>query len=196
MQGRTILLIGGLAIITALLVYIAVTNQEKDKDSQITPTPTPEQLVETTPVDNVAKTVSLGFNPATIKGSSGQVNLEVNGGDEGLSGVQVELAYDPSVVSSITLADPANHLFGKKGNYEQLESKVDAKLARISYVIHVGLSRPEIKGNGSILTLNYTLKPGVTSPTQITFLNKTTVTTLRSKTTSILKETQPLTITP
>jgi hypothetical protein len=119
----------------------------------------------------------------------------VNSGEAQISGVQLELAYDPQVFSSLTVSKPTPSFFGKEGDFIVLSDDVDNKQGRVSYTVAITLGKDGIAGTGKVVTINYQLKPTVTSPTQITFLNKTKVTSL-GVFPSVLKDTTPLTINP
>lgn len=198
MNARTVILIVGLVLITGFLVYIALNSQtgfdnKTQQVSQVTPKPS---SLQTSPGEQeVKKTTLLYFNPQTVSGRSGKVEVMVNSGKDKISGVQLELAFDPKVFESLTVTKPSPSFFGNEGDFIVLSDEVNKEQGRISYTVAITLGKTGMSGIGKVVTINYQLKPTTSSPTQLTFLNKTKVTSLGVYP-SVLKDTTPLTINP
>lgn len=174
MSNRTIILIILLSVVTGVLVYLAVTPKQPTTEEPITvaaPTPTP-----------VAQTM-LAFmpNPLTIASPSGSVDVQIDTGTNNVTAVQLEVEYDPKVVTNVTL---------KPGSFFQnpveLLSNIDTKNGKISYAIGILPSDNPQKGQGTVATLSFRTNLGVGQATQIKFLPKTLV-TASGITSSVLK---------
>lgn len=146
---KTIGLIIGLFIVTGILLYMAVapTLNKRVTTSKEAMTPSPTSAAQST----------LRFNPGTITATAGvptSVDVELSTGDNNVRAVQVELAYDPLVLSNVSIkggtffANPA----------ELIPSTVNAKTGRVSYAI--GVPNPK-KGTGTVATVTFT--PRLTS---------------------------------
>lgn len=195
MPKKTTILIAILAIVTVSLIFLAVREESQkpaEKDtSQQTVQKQPQPTEEETP-----KTASLSFSPAFLdlsEGGSGiqSADIFINNGDGEISGVQVELQYDPKVLTNVNIESGSDTIFGANPNI--LISQVDQVNGRITHIVAINLSDDQIKGVGKIATVTFQALPGTESQTKIEFLDKSIVTSLGT-TNSILKDTIPLTI--
>lgn len=188
MPKKTTILIVILALITGILIFLAIRsdqNQAPPTASSLPPTPTPVQPYTT-----------LAFNPALVdaSGAAGIQSTDIILDTQGkpASGVQIELTYDPAVVTNVTVTAPKTSLFGKNPNV--LFQTINQSQGRITYAVGLGPTENEISGIGAVATLHFTvIKASGLTQSKITFLPKSAVTTL-SSTTSVLSSTTPLTI--
>src|SRR3989338_1527195 len=150
MPKKTTVLILILALVTGVLVFLAVSEGRKQTSPQTNIIPSKKA---------VEKTARVFFSPANLDLSSGtatatpSVDLFVDSGNTEISGVQVELQYDPKVLSSVRLlptADTAG-FFGPTAVV--LFNDVNQTSGRISFVIAIGAQQPAKKGVGKIATL-------------------------------------------
>jgi len=191
MPKKTTILIVVLAIVTAVLLFLAVTQGSKQITNNQSATPTPHV---------VAKTAKVFFNPQNVDlaGSSAtpeSVDIMVDTGNGEAAGVQAEMQFDPTALTNVKLvpASDASGFFGAGANV--LFNDVNPTTGRISYAIAIGPSQASKKGVGKIATLTFQKSFNATgSATKINFLDKTLVTVL-GENESVLKETSPLNIT-
>lgn len=190
MPKKTTILIVILAIITGVLIYLAVRSDQSFQTTSNTTLPTPTPVVVKAYAD-----LSFSTNPVDVsKSSTAQViDIVINTNGKPVSGAQVELSYDPKVLTNVTLT-PAlrNPFFG--ANPVVLINNVDPTQGRISYAIAISNTDTEKTGSGSIATLGFTVnKFSGASFSQITFLPKSAVTTFSSQS-SVLNISTPLQI--
>src|SRR4029079_19359590 len=110
MPKKTTVLILVLAIATGLLVFLAIRN-ERDKDRQKPSTLTPSSAPTLSPF------ASLSFSAKTLDVSESQSNQEsvdvvINTSGKPVFGAQVELSYDPEIISDVSIANPEGSFFG------------------------------------------------------------------------------------
>lgn len=178
MSKRTLALIIILVVITGVLVALAVTPEKKPVTPVIVPTPT-----------SVAQT-ALAFspNPLTIASASATVDVLVDTQTNPVTAVQLELSYDPKVITSIDVK-PGSFFT----NPAELLKTIDAKEGKISYALGILPSDVAKKGQGIVATISFRTNLKVGQPTQINFLPKTLV-TASGITQSVLKSASNLTI--
>ncbi len=190
MPKKTTILIIILAIITGILIFLAVRS---DKSTQISrtitndvakPTPLPVK-----PYTNLAFSVQQLDLTKLPPSQSVDIILDTHG--KAVSAAQVELSYDPKVFTNVSLTPAVqNQLFGK--NPVVLINSVEPTQGRISFAIGISTNDGEKSGVGSIAKLSFTANKFAGIPTsQITFLPKSAVTTLGSAK-SVLNSTTPL----
>lgn len=193
MPKKTTVLILILALVTGVLVFLAVSEGRKQinpPDNSVIPS---KKVVE--------KTARVFFSPANLDLSAGTasgaptVDLFIDSGNTEISGVQVELQFDPKALSSVSLLPAADSagFFGPTAVV--LFNDVNQETGRVSFVIAIGAQQPAKKGVGKIASLVLQKAVGTTvASTKIDFLNKTLVTKL-GENDSVLKSTTPLNIT-
>lgn len=195
MPKKTTILIAVLVLFTAGLIYIAVKTEQQLPPEITEETLTEEELIALIPTINPQTQIS--FTPAvlnTIENPQSEytVDVRVNTNGQAISGIQLELSYDPAILSNVTLNPADNNLFGP--NPAVLINSVDPELGRISLAIALGgLTEDEVSGDGNIATITFSANPSLTQSTQIAILPKTTVRSLRS-TNSLLQNALPLNI--
>lgn len=195
MPRKTTILIVILAVVTAILVILAVTSEQTKKyipTPKASPTPSKTAVVPTT---------ILSFDPSTINVVSSSVppaDIIADTGAEGITGVQVELLYDPKVLTNVKIIPPADQsLFGTGGTgYTVLFNEVKPELGRISYAIAINQTQKPAQGIGKIGTLSFQKVFGaaVSTDTFVRFVDKTMVTKL-GESQNVLKQANPLTVT-
>lgn len=195
MPKKTTILIAVLILFTAGLIYIAVRTEQQIPPEIIEETLTEEELTDLIPTINPQTQIS--FNPAVLNTidnpqSEYAVDVAVNTNGQAISGIQLELSYDPAILSNVTVTPSENNLFGT--NPAVLINSVDQDLGRISYAIALGgLNDDEVTGNGNIASITFSANSALVKNTQISILPKTTVRSLRS-TNSLLQSALPLSI--
>lgn len=192
MPRKTLILILILAAVTGILIFLAITSQTS-KQPITTQAPAPT-------IKSAEKTAKVLFNPQNIDLSTtaasptSSVDILVDSGGADISGVQVELQYDPKALTNviITPAVDETSFFGNSGSI--LFNDVKRDTGRISYAVAISAGQAGKKGVGKIATLTFSKAFGGPVSTQVTFLDKTLVTVLGANE-SALKETVPLNIT-
>lgn len=195
MPKKTTILIIVLLIFTAGLIYIAIRTEQQVPPAIVEETLTEDELTDLIPTINPQTQIS--FNPAVLNtanlpSNDYSVDVAVNTNGQAISGIQLELSYDPAILSNLEINPSENNLFGTSPAV--LISSVDQDLGRISFAIALGgLTEEEVSGNGNIATINFNANPNLAASTQISILPKTTVRSLRS-TNSLLQSSLPLNI--
>ncbi len=176
---RTFALISVLVLISAGLVIFALQSQPSKKPvaqpKPITAKPTP-----------VADTVlSLSPNPVQISASgSGTIEVMIDSGYNTVSGVQLELAYDPKILMSLKIT-PGPFL----KTPIVLLNQDDKETGRYSYAMGISPSQQPGQGNGIVAYLTFKRAPGaIGTETTVSLLDKSLVTMLGIQG-SVLKKT-------
>lgn len=161
MSKRTLALIIILVVITGVLVALAVTPEKKPVTPSIIPTPTP------------AAQTALAFspNPLTIASPSATVDVLVDTQTNPVTAVQLELSYDPKVITSVDV-QPGSFFT----NPAELLKTIDTKEGKISYALGILPSDNPKKGQGVVATITFRTSLAAGQATQISFLPKTLVT--------------------
>lgn len=192
---RTLILIGVLAIIAVILIFFAL----QMNSNQPVQTPNGNNGAQTQPTSTVEKTATVAFSPTNVNmvtSTSATVDIVVTAGNTPITGAQVEIAYDPTVIRNprILPPDSANSLFGTATSFIELFNDVNTETNTINYAIGIQPSGNPVVGAGSIGKLTFTVVRGTTPTSQITFGEGTAV-TVQGAQESVLSTTTPLTIT-
>lgn len=191
MPKKTTILIIILAVITGILIFLALRN---DKTQEIVVKP---NLPTVKPTTTPAPYATLSFSVAnldlsTVAINSQTVDILIDTNNRPVSGVQVELSYNPKVISNVTII-PATPPFFGLDQFVAINS-VDATQGRVSYAVGIPLQGTEKIGKGVIATLSFSVnKFAGVSNASVTFLPKSTVTSLQTSG-SILSQTTPLSV--
>ena len=190
MPKKTTILILILAVVTGILLFLAVSNQKQSAPLLSKPTPTKKV---------VTKTAKVFFNPQTIDLTSGtasptsSVDIMIDTGSSEIAGAQIELKYDPKSLVSLKLS-PANETTSFFGpNAAILFNEVNQTTGRVSFAIAITPQAKTKKGVGKIATLTFSKAFSAQGATTISFLDKTIVTIL-GENDSVLKESTPLNV--
>lgn len=191
MPKKTSILIIILAITTGILIFLAVRNEnlrriveEVPKDQGPTAVPT------IAPYATLAFSAqSLDLSTADSKSESVDVVIDTQG--KPVFGAQIELEYDPEVISDIEITNPAGSFFGD--NAFVLINEIDEELGRITYAVSLPAQDDEKTGEGVVARISFTASDNATGTSAISFLPKTTVTSLQTSST-VLSQTKPLSI--
>ena len=172
MSRKTFALILTLLVLTIILVVVAITNKpspmQTTRQSQqriATPTPTPPVPGHTT--------LSLSPSPVTpLIGAPTIVNVIIDTGGDEVRSVQLEIAYDPKVLTGMTIRPGTfftNPTVLPVGGVNQ-------STGRITYAIVPGSFKELQKGIGQVAQLSFYPRQASTSSTAITVLDKSLVT--------------------
>lgn len=168
MSPRTLILIIILTIVTAGLVYVAITpKQEQPAPTPIAAKPTPTPAAQTT--------LALTPNPIVVSSQSGTLEVAIDTGKNNVTAVQLELSYDPKVLQNITITTPKTNGFFT--DPVTLLKEIDAKNGTVSYALGINPTDPPKKGKGILAKLAFQAVRGASGQaTQVSFSPKTLVT--------------------
>ena len=168
MNKQTFALLSFLVLITAVLVFFAVSSPSEKKEVAPQPTVAVQQ-----PTPSLVQTVmSLSPNPVEVSSNSGTVDVNVDTANNNITGVQLELSYDPNVLTNVQVS-PASFFDAPS----VLINNIDTKNGKISYAIVIPPTGEAKKGVGIVATIKFNIKKGATAnQTQIEFLPKSLVT--------------------
>ena len=177
MAKKTFLLILVLALITIGLLWFALLPKKQAPSQTAIPTPTPD------PVQTVL-TISSSISPLATP-SSYKTDIVISTGQDKVTAVQLELAYDPKVLTNVDITpngfftDPIIKI-----------KKIDPEVGRITFVLGVSASDENgVLGQGILATISFSLLKGQKAQTTtIDFLPKTEVKT-EGYSQSVLKST-------
>jgi len=170
MQRKTILLLGILAGITIVVLYSAFHSgmPSSSKGIQVSSV-----------ISLIPKTAVISFNPPSVqaKTSSAQTtSIVVNTGKSDIMGVQIVLAYNPKLITSLQINPSENNLFGAKTNYSVLQNTVNATLGKASFIIAIPVQGKHQHGAGPIATITFTpVSSSSVSSTTLSFTADTKV---------------------
>lgn len=199
MQKNTLMLIIFLSVVTVFLILIAIRYQPP-KTLPVQPQPTPTIIEKTSSVYFLPDNISAVLN----KQMTADIFVDTNA--KPITGVQVELAFDPKVVRNVKINPPSsnvtsasNNFFGGEREYSVLFKEVNQNSGRVSYAIAITPTSAAKTGVGKVAELSFSVVSSAASiPNQgssiISFTEKTMVTS-EGITESVLKDTKPLTIT-
>ncbi len=147
-----------LALITVALIISAVTTPTKNK-AGLNPTPATKPYA------------SLSFSPEKLSptdtaSQTADIVIDTNG--KGVFGAQIELQYDPNIISNLTIDLPENSFFGKSST--ELIKHVSQEEGRATFAVGVGPNDEEKKGRGTIATIKFQINPSSENKTEITIL--------------------------
>ncbi|SRR5258706_9211524 len=166
MSKRTLALIVVLVIITGALLVVALSS------SQHTQSPTPVASAPT-PTSSPAHTTLAISQSAAVTGTKNQsldVLVDTNG--DRSTGVQLELQYDPNVVTNVSVTPGAFY-----ADPFELLKNIDKKNGRITYAIAIKPNGTAQSGKGVVAIVHYDLVPGVSAnQVAFTFLPKSKAT--------------------
>ena len=160
----TVLLIFILAAITAFFLYIALNPYKVKAPTKVANIPTPTPYAHTI--------VSLVAAPAASNSAnSNTVDINVDSGINTVNVVQLEIAFDPKIISKITL---------QKGTFftnpVELLNDINYQDGRINYALGIAPKQTGVKGSGTLATLTYEVNPTSTaSAVTFTILPKSLV---------------------
>jgi len=160
MPKRTIVLISILTILTAILVVLAVQNEKRPVSDQVDEQ---TQLIDQEP----AKTAELTFSPNQVvlasSAATATVDVLVDSKEYLVDGVQLELLYDPAVLTNVSVTAPQNNFFGGQGDSNQILDDTDPQLGRVSYGLGISPALMSKQGSGVIAQITFSLNPQSTA---------------------------------
>lgn len=188
MSKKTLALILGLIILTLVLLGVALLPiLRQNQTTEPVPTPTSRKTT-LSPTPPAFTTITLSPNPVTLA-QTGTVNVIVDTGGNSLTAVQLEIAYDPTYLTNVSI-QPGTFF----PNPVQLLNTVDDQTGRVTYALGITPAQTPISGSGTVATIMF--QRTLSAPagqTQLDLLPKTLVTQQGSGA-SVLKATTGTTI--
>lgn len=178
MPRKTLALISGLVLVTVVLFIVAVRTNNQTAQPQPSPAPVAQE-----PASQAHSVLNLSPNPVTVQpGQPGSVEVNIDTSDNDVTAVQLELAYDPTVITNVKVTP--GPLFS---NPVVLINKNDTQAGRFTYAYGISPNSSPIKGTGSVATITFTAKNVAGKQAQLALL-PTTLVTARGVAASVLKE--------
>jgi len=167
MSKRTLFLIFALLLITFVLLLVAFYQPQTSKTAPAVTAP--KKLTAQT-------TLSFGIpvtaTSASVLTTNYSLPVEILTGGNKVTAVQLELQYDPEVLTNVAVIP--GPFFGTTSDV--LLNQIDAETGRISYALSVGLTAQGVIGKGTVATVTFSSKVKTPEKTAILFLPKTLVT--------------------
>lgn len=169
MARKTIVLIVVLAVAALGLTLLAIPSQNKPKPVAQLPKVTPNPL-------QTVLTISSAPVPLIASQSSFKTDVIINTGQNKVTAVQLELAYDPKVLGQVDINPGAFFI-----DPTVVIKKIDEKEGRISFALKIspnqsGVLGGGVLGQGILAVINFKVEPSQKqTPTSILFLPKTEV---------------------
>ncbi|RJQ26815.1 hypothetical protein C4577_02810 [Candidatus Parcubacteria bacterium] len=191
MPKKTTILIVILALVTSVLVYLAISTENRR--------PLPKEQPQVTKINKElkpVKTARLYFQPENLNTSGVYAPITsdvfIDAGKNKVSGVQLEMAFDPEAITKVDIASPTDNPFFSSPNSVILFKDIDYNNGRISYAVAISPTEDPKTAIGKVATITFTPNSSYsTTEAEISFLNKTIVTELGTVE-SILDQATPL----
>lgn len=178
MPRKTLFLLVGLILVTIVLFIVALQTGNKQSLK------TEQANVQATPTPDVARTV-LSMSPEVAlvpSGRTGSVDVMIDTSDNEVTGVQLELLYDPTMLSNVkVVAGPL------VPNPLVLTDKNSPSTGTYTFAYGVPLNQPTITGKGVVATITFTAR-GVAGKQSQIIMQPTSIVTATGVSGTVLKE--------
>jgi hypothetical protein len=169
MPRKTLLLITALVIVTIILFVIALRTTRQSSQQQ---QPQPSAIQQPQPTSAAHSVLTLSPNPVTVvTGQQGSIAVDINTSDNQVTAVQLEIGYDPHVVSNVKVTP--GPLFQ---NAAVLINKNDVTSGRMTYAFGITPNHPTVNGTGTVATITFTAVGKAGQQSQFALLPTTLVT--------------------
>ncbi len=146
MPQKTLILIIVLAIITAVLLVLALYTKIPTKSAHIVTTKTPVVVVHAYTTLTIAQAVASN----SAYGHTYAADINISTKSNKVTAVQLQIAYNPN---SVTITDiTAGSFFN---NPDILFEKIDPEAGIITYSLGVGLGQKPVSGSGTVATIKF-----------------------------------------
>lgn len=180
---KTAILIVILLIVATILVVIAVQPTPKKQVVEIVPTSPPASVADTS--------LSLSPNPVQLSSGQSSVDVLIDSGKNNVTAVQLEIAYDPKILTNVTVKSAAF-----LPSPVQLLNRNDENNGRISFAVGLAPMQDPVTGTGTVATITFEKNPSApasATSTELTLLDKSLVTMVGEQK-SVLKHVQGATV--
>lgn len=178
MPRKTLALISGLVLVTVVLFVVAL----KSNKQQVAPPMHEQQVMQPTPTSPAHSVLTLSPNPVMVAPyKQGSVDVNINTSDNAVTAVQLEIAYDPTVITNVKVV--TGQLFQ---NPVVLINKNNAQTGRYTYAFGIQPNHTTVNGMGAVATITFTAKNVPGKQSQLALL-PTSLVTARGVASSVLK---------
>jgi hypothetical protein len=180
MPRKTLALISGLVLVTVVLFVIALRTNKAPQAPQTQNTT--QQAAQPTPTTPAHSVLSLSPNPVNVAvGGKGSVAVNIDTSDNAVTAIQLELAYDPTMISNVQVT-PGTMI----QNPVVLINKNNIQTGRYTYAFGIQPNHETVNGTGAVATITFTAKGIAGKQSQLALLPSTLV-TARGVANSVLK---------
>lgn len=180
MPKKTLALIAGLVVVTIVLFIIALRAGQQQQAPAV---PQSSRLAHQTSPVPAHTVLELGPNPLVVApGQQGSVTVSINTSDNDVTAVQLELGYDPAIVSNVKVTP--GPLFT---NPVVLIDKNNPTTGRYTYAFGITPSAQPVKGTGVVATITFTANANAVGKKMQVGLLPTSLVTARGVAQSVLK---------
>lgn len=172
MPKKTIALVLSLIVLAIVLLVVALQPILTPSSDQPTEQSSENQEIATSEPE-AATTLRLSPDPLTLTSTQeGRIEVIVDSATNELTAVQLEISYDPEVITNIQIAP--GPFFPKPLT---LLNSIDAENGRVTYALGITPAQTPVQGTGVVAELTFQVVPGsVGQETMIDLLPKTLVT--------------------
>ncbi len=188
MPKKTLALISGLVVVTIVLFIIALRAGQQSQAPSVPPGSQISQ--QPTPMVPAHTVLKLGPNMTVAPGQTETVEVSMDTSDNNVTAVQLELGYDPHVISNVKVI--SGPLFT---NPVVLIDRNNPATGRYTYAFGITPNSQPVKGTGTVATVTFTALPGTAGKDMQLGLLPTSLVTARGIAQSVLKSTSGTVIT-
>jgi len=172
---KTMYLIIFLAVISILLIWVAIYNKTPNP-------PATKVLTNNQQILSYAHTVLRVNPPVAVSAFTNESSVLIDTGSNKISGVELQMSYDPKFLQNVDV---------KAGTFLLkplvLTKKIDSQKGTITFTLGITPGQKGVSGKGTIAVINFSTKPNALGKTAINFLPQTVVTD-QSIAESVVKE--------
>ncbi len=165
-SNQTIGLIAILLVATVILLIVALNSGSTTPLTSMVP----KNMLQATPTPAPHTTLSLSPNPLSIASQSATIAVNVDTASDMISGVQIELSFDPNSIKNIDITPGS--FFPK--SVEVLKT-IDYKNARVSYALGLPPASSPQNRSGVVAWIHIKTNLVLGQQTQLQFLPKSVV---------------------
>lgn len=138
-------------VFVIVIVLIVTINLGTPKKTTVTPSVMPEPTVVTEIAPQANTVMFLSPNPVDLTNSpQGSVDVVLDSNDNDVTGVQIELQYDPQAITNVSIV-PGTFF---KQSLELLK-KVDSTKGKVIYLLGNSFSQPPVRGKGVVAKVSF-----------------------------------------
>lgn len=171
MSKKTLILVIALVVVASVLIFVALLPKKKAVTPP-PPPPSPTSSVTQTTEPTVAPESTLTLSPNS---SASSVDVNINTGTNNVTAVQLELIYDPQLLTNVDISAPLKEASFFK-NPITLIKKIDQEKGKIIFAIGISPTGTPQKGMGIVSVIKFTKASATVKSATISFSPQTLVT--------------------
>lgn len=161
-QKKTALLFAILVVLVSFVLYFVFKPSTTPQQPTTSTVPVPSEIPSLT--TNIPREALLTFDSTTVQinpfqDQAHEATVVLDARIHSVTGVQLEMSYDPEVLSNVTIAPAEPSFFGSNSNTVILSRDVDETIGRITYIVGITPSAVPGVGRGDIAKLSFTVNP-------------------------------------